>query len=165
MNHPLILRRLAAVALAGAAVFAGAPAAADDKPGAGPLKVDPLVGYWVGVVTIVNCAAGTPLFHFDTGQLVNHGGTINTTDYTNPPTSNGPGMGYWHRQKNGTYFVRFRFVQYTPDGHVSGFRVVSKTVTLKDADHQSSEIRSEVQDPSGHPVTTVCAVETATRFR
>ena len=159
------MRRIGAATIAAAAALALTPVSAHDRNGDGPSRPDPLVGYWVGTVTVVDCSSGASFFSFSTGQLINQGGTINTTDYTNPPTSSGPGFGYWYPRKHGGYFVRFRFAEYTPDGQVSGFRVVSKTVTLDGPDQQSSVISSAATDPSGNVLFTRCAKETATRFR
>ena len=61
-------------------------AAADEKEGNGPLKVDPIVGAWVTVVTVRDCVSGTPFFSFNGGTLIAHGGTLTTTDYEPNPS-------------------------------------------------------------------------------
>ena len=140
-------------------------AAADEKEGNGPLKVDPIVGAWVTVITVRDCVSGTPFFSFNGGTLIAHGGTLTTTDYEPNPSKGGPGYGYWFRDKDGAYFRKFQFARFNPDGTLAGFQRVTATTQLGDPDHVTSIIKSEALDPSHFVVATRCATEIGERFK
>jgi hypothetical protein len=159
-------RAAASLGLAASLVLGATPAAASDwRPGKGLMKVDPIVGHWIGEATIVNCESQQPLAAFETMQLIGHGGTV-LTDSVGSRTASGMGMGYWIRQRDGSYFVRFRFVRYLPDGSADSYQLVSKTVTLSpDGNSQSAVIDSRLLALDGSLLSQRCAIESATRFQ
>ncbi len=124
---------------------------------------DPIEGVWSSAVTIQDCQSGAPLATFTgTTGLVRGGGA--TAVNSQPQAGQGPGLGVWSKQADGTYLVQFRFFRFGTTGVTTGTQRVTRTLTLgSDATTMTGMIAAQVLDPAGTVLQSICGAETATR--
>ena len=125
---------------------------------------DPLEGIWDTVGMQRDCTSNAVIATFRASQAVHRGGTL-TGINSGAPGTQGPSVGLWSKNTDGSYAIKFRFYRFNADGSPAGSNVVTSTRTLGvDGNTYSGTTRNEVRDAAGGVLQTLCVTDTATRF-
>jgi hypothetical protein len=128
-----------------------------------PAFADPVEGVWQSNVSQLNCSTGAVVSTFQSTQVFHRGGTFGDTS-SHGPATRGPAFGTWTRN-GATYTVKFRFFRYNADGSLAGSSVSTMTASLSaDGSTLTATRNTQVLDPTGTQVATVCASDNASRL-
>jgi hypothetical protein len=139
-------------------------------PDAASAQALTLPGVWAQVVTPRNCATNEPLpvppfrglhtFHRD-GTLTESVGTLSFA-----PGQRSSGHGTWTHAGGLTFHERtVAMILFTGGIYQAGWQVITRTVTMTDADHYTSSGTSEFFDLNGQIYLAACATSAGERAR
>ena len=162
-NKKTALASVASILGLTALLFMLSPASSSAQRSDGPDRGDRIEGVWDSQVTLTDCQNGNVLATFRGLGMFTRGGSLAQTD-NQPPGLFSPGFGRWQHVDGGHYAATFRFFTFDASGAFTGTGRVSRNIQLdRDGNTFSCVISSEIFDPNGNLIATLCGTETATR--
>jgi hypothetical protein len=146
-----------------ALLFILASASSSAQSSDGRDRGDRIEGVWDSQVTLTDCQTGNVSATFRGLGTFIRGGSLAQTD-NQPPGLFSPGFGRWQHSSGGHYTATFRLFTFDANGAFTGVARVSRDIQLdRSGNTFSSVISSEIFDPNGNLIATLCGTETATR--